>query len=65
MAGSFAIFELLGIENTFNVLPAIILPALYQFFGIDIAQEIREGQTIIPGKVMVLSKVFVSVKKLP
>uniref|UniRef100_A0A915LMC3 glucuronosyltransferase n=1 Tax=Meloidogyne javanica TaxID=6303 RepID=A0A915LMC3_MELJA len=48
MAGSFAIFELLGIENTFNVLPAIVLPALYQFFGINIAQEIREGQTIIP-----------------
>uniref|UniRef100_A0A915PDT3 Uncharacterized protein n=1 Tax=Meloidogyne floridensis TaxID=298350 RepID=A0A915PDT3_9BILA len=48
MAGSFAVFELLGIENTFNVFPSIILPADFQFFGINIVKEIREGHTVIP-----------------
>uniref|UniRef100_A0A915LZE8 Uncharacterized protein n=1 Tax=Meloidogyne javanica TaxID=6303 RepID=A0A915LZE8_MELJA len=50
MAGSFAIFELLGIKKTFNVLPAIILPALYQFLGINIVKQIHERQTIIPAR---------------
>ena len=53
MAGSFAVFELLGIENTFNVFPSIILPADFQFFGINIVKEIREGHTVIPGKFLV------------
>uniref|UniRef100_A0A915ND75 Glucuronosyltransferase n=1 Tax=Meloidogyne javanica TaxID=6303 RepID=A0A915ND75_MELJA len=48
MAGSFAIFEALGIEKTFNVFPSIILPADFQFFGINIVHEIREGNTVIP-----------------
>nr|CAD2188623.1 unnamed protein product [Meloidogyne enterolobii] len=48
MAGSFAVFELLGIKKTFNVYP-FILPRDLQFFGFNLVQLISEGQTVIPG----------------
>ncbi|CAK5111002.1 unnamed protein product [Meloidogyne enterolobii] len=53
MAGSFAVFEALGIEKTFNVFAHIILPANFQFFGIDIVKQIREKKTVIPGRLLV------------
>nr|CAD2172777.1 unnamed protein product [Meloidogyne enterolobii] len=49
MAGSFAVFELLGIEKTFNVYP-FILPRDLQFFGFNLVQLISEGQTVIPAR---------------
>nr|CAD2207595.1 unnamed protein product [Meloidogyne enterolobii] len=47
MPGSFAIFEYLGIEKTFNVSPGIA-PILLQFFAIDIVQLIGGGHTVVP-----------------
>ena len=48
MAGSFAVFEFLGIQKTFNVYP-FILPRDLQFFGFNLVQLISEGHTVIPG----------------
>ncbi|CAK5072037.1 unnamed protein product [Meloidogyne enterolobii] len=46
MAGSFAIFEYLGIEKTFNVFPFIIRSSYLQFFGINLLKRIRKGLVI-------------------
>uniref|UniRef100_A0A915N9Z9 Uncharacterized protein n=1 Tax=Meloidogyne javanica TaxID=6303 RepID=A0A915N9Z9_MELJA len=39
MAGSFAAFEILGIEKTFNVVASAFLPEYFQFIGIDVTKH--------------------------
>jgi len=49
MAGAFAVFETLGIENTFNVSASIFSPSHFQFLDFDIIKHIEKGENIIPG----------------
>jgi len=49
MAGAFALFEALGIENTFNVSNAIFGTAHFQFLDFDIVKYIERGN-VIPGQ---------------
>nr|CAD2173617.1 unnamed protein product [Meloidogyne enterolobii] len=48
MAGAFAMFEDLGIENTFNIYASIFLPSHFQFLDFNILKHI-EGGNVIPG----------------
>jgi len=48
MAGAFALFEALGIPNTFNVSASIFFPSHFQFLDFDIIEHIERGN-IIPG----------------
>ena len=43
MAGAFAVFEALGIENTFNVANTIFFPEYLQFLDIDATKYIIPG----------------------
>nr|CAD2153820.1 unnamed protein product [Meloidogyne enterolobii] len=47
MAGAFALFEALGIENTFSVNASIFFPVYFQLLDFDIIKHI-EGGNIIP-----------------
>nr|CAD2172786.1 unnamed protein product [Meloidogyne enterolobii] len=40
MAGAFAAFRILGIEETFNVVASAFLPEYFQFIGIDVTKHI-------------------------
>nr|CAD2191047.1 unnamed protein product [Meloidogyne enterolobii] len=46
MAGAFALFEALGIENTFSINASIFFPGHFQFLDFNIIEYIEGGNII-------------------
>jgi len=51
MEGPFAVFEALGIENTFDVSASIFYPEHLQFLGIDVKLHSVPGILLVPTKI--------------
>ena len=47
IAGPFAVFEALGIENTFDVLASVFIPAYLQYLGIDVTLYNIPGNLLV------------------
>uniref|UniRef100_A0A915NL99 Uncharacterized protein n=1 Tax=Meloidogyne floridensis TaxID=298350 RepID=A0A915NL99_9BILA len=56
MAGAFALFEALEIENTFSINASIFFPGHFQFLDFNIIEHIEGGENIISESSIALTK---------